>query len=474
MNRRESPLARRFTHLLAAATATAVISAAWAQSLPDREGYAWRFPIETRSETEYHRVVLSPEVYRSVTDTGLRDIGVYNADGEAVPRIVRAPDAPPDAPDRSFALTAVPLHGPPAAQREQLRLLMQQGEAGTTLSLDTATDGERPGSQAPRIAAWIVDLREVEESFDGLRVAWNDGLEGFIGSLRVQTGDDLRQWRRLGQGTLAELIHEDTRIVRDKVTLSGTPGDFLRLTGADLPTGWTLTGLEALQSSGPAEVERDTVSVAPVADYEDGRGWVYDTGGAPPVDRIALDLPDGNVVIRARIDFRVDEDSPWRTATEDVFYRVRRDGLSVASEPVAIRPTRTAHWRVVVASGTVSAPVGLTLAWRPESLWFLAQGQGPYELVAGRGRAHDEDFPQLRLLGDRALFSTLEHAGPPGTASLGARASLAGPQALAPDPRPHWRTVLVWAGLIGAVLLVAWLVLSLMREMSAGGDQSER
>jgi hypothetical protein len=69
------------------------------------------------------------------------------------------------------------------------------------------------------------------------------------------------------------------------------------------------------------------------------------------------------------------------------------------------------------------------------------------------------------MLGDRSIFKMLRESGQAGVATLGAREVRAGPDRLEVAATKPWRVALLWAGLIGAVLLVAWLVYSLMRDM---------
>ena len=99
---------------------------------------------------------------------------------------------------------------------------------------------------------------------------------------------------------------------------------------------------------------------------------------------------------------------------------------------------------------------------------FLTQGEPPFTLASGRAQDSVENYPQHRLLGDKSLFSMLLDAGEPGSASVGTRSESAGAMVMEGARTWTWRTVLVWIGLVGAVLFVGWLVLSLMRENQNG------
>ncbi len=475
--------------VVTAAAGLAAVASAAAQSPPDRAAYAWRFPLSGGDGAEYRSAELPAEVYRSVSDVALRDIGVYNASGQPVPRIVQAPRPQPAAPEQTVKLNAIPLPAAPAQQREQLLLILRGNVSGASLALDAppranGDNGETAADRADAgVTAYIVDLREAGEPFDALQLDGPDGSETYIGTVRVETGDDLQSWRPLGSGTLARLAYEDTVIERKRIELRGRQGDFLRITGSGLPDNWALRLLTGVRSAAAPAPARDGLTLDAVEISEDGRTLTFDAGGYPPVEQVGLLLPDDNVVLRARLMFRAGPDDRWRLAHEGLFYHLRRDGAAVASGSAPVERSRAAQWQVRIESGAVGTPPRLRLGWEPERLIFVAQGEGPFELVTGRALDQADGFPQERLFGDPAIFRMLERGSVAGEATIGSRQPLAGPDALAADDRVFWRTVLVWAALIGAVLVVAWLVLSLLREMQrippapagspSGGDRED-
>jgi hypothetical protein len=96
----------------------------------------------------------------------------------------------------------------------------------------------------------------------------------------------------------------------------------------------------------------------------------------------------------------------------------------------------------------------LVLGYQPDRFVMLAQGEGPFVLVAGSGRAAREDYPVQAAL---AASST-----PPLSATLGARSESGGAQALAPKRGEDWQRWLLWAVLglgAGLVLVVSLRVL---------------
>jgi len=78
---------QRIRAFLCAALCASAGSAAVAD-VPEPSAYAYRFPLTGEGGAEYLAAPLPLEVYRGVSDPELRDIGVYNAAGQAVPRMV--------------------------------------------------------------------------------------------------------------------------------------------------------------------------------------------------------------------------------------------------------------------------------------------------------------------------------------------------------------------------------------------------
>jgi hypothetical protein len=445
-----------------------------AGELPDRDEYAYGFPLVVSGDADYFALDVPLEVYRSVTDTQLRDIGVYNGEGQPVPRQVERPAAATERSEREILLGLIPLYGGQAEQSEQLRLLLLQDSDRTRLELDT----ERVDAEEPRqaLTGYLVDAREMEHTLQALALSWPPLAEGFISTVRLETSDDLQHWRHLGSAALADLQFEETRIEQKRLPLTRAISDYLRISWREMPEGWRLDAVSGFYAGESPPLARRWLELDSVSeDGEPGESAAviqFHAGGYPPVDSVGVLLPEDNVVLRASIHYRPAGQDNWRQAYNGVFYKLSRQGNTVQSPAAAIGngrsgPIRAAHWQVRIESGRTAGPVRLQLGWRPDRLLFLAQGTPPFELAAGRAQDALQQFPQEAVLGDSRLFTILRETGEPGDASLGARRIIAGEAGLAISETVSWKVVLVWAGLIAAVLVVGWLVYSLVRENRA-------
>jgi len=455
----------RIENILIALVLAAASGLAVSTELPDRNDYAYRFPLQTGAGSEFFAVDLSLEVYQSVSDPALRDAGVYNAGGQPVPRLFEQHEAKKEGPEQRVSLGLVPLYGEASAHSDQLRLLLQRDVEGTRLELDTETTGEQETGR--KLAAYILDARNLEHPLEALEFDWRQTSQGLIATVRIHHSDDLQRWRTLGSGTLADIEYEGTRIEQRRIEINADVADFLRISWTDMPASWRLQSVSGIHSSRIAPADRDWLTLESAQAGEQEAEYLFDANGFPPVDRIDLLLPDRNSMVRASVFYRLNPDSRWQRAHNGIFYTLSRQDSAVHSPPAAIRATRANQWKIRIDAGTLSQPVRLRLGWRPDQLVFLAQGQQPFELVTGRAQDRLEQFPQQSQLGDNEIFKVLRKSGQAGAAILGAREVLSGPRQLTFNEGFSWKTLLLWLGLGGAVLLVGWMVYSLMREMKS-------
>lgn len=444
-----------------------------ASELPAHDDYAYGFELTTRGDAGFFSVAIPIEVYRSVTDPKLRDAGVYNTDGQPVPRMIEHALAADIKTRQKTGLGLVPLYGQQAEQAEQLRLLLHQDSGGTTLELSAPKldSGQLQGavraeqSEERILTAYIVDVRKPGPDLEALTFDWHPQPDGFIGRVKVETGDDLQNWRELGSATLAELVYENTRIEHRKLKLRTKLSDYLRITWQDMPASWSLKSMTGTYTGKRLPAAREWLSLDPDQPDETTREYFFDAGGYPPTDRVNVLLPDDNIVLRASVFHRRNGDDNWRLSHNSIFYHINREGNTVQTSPSVVPDTRASHWKVRIESGATTGPIRLQLGWRPDNLVFLAQGSPPYELVAGRAHDRLEQYPQERVLGDSSIFKMLRKSGKAGVATLGPRMIISGTDQLEIAATSRWRVLLLWAGLLAAIGLVAWLVYSLMRDM---------
>ena len=134
-----------------------------AQELPSADDYAYVFPLTVTGSTEFFKLDVPIDFYRSVSDPSLRDAGVYNANGQPVPRIFEHTAGAETDIEEQVTLGAVPLHADVSEQPEQLRLLLQQAGTGINLKLETLEAGEIPANRPLKAyISWIPGISNMK------------------------------------------------------------------------------------------------------------------------------------------------------------------------------------------------------------------------------------------------------------------------------------------------------------------------
>lgn len=209
-----------------------------------------------------------------------------------------------------------------------------------------------------------------------------------------------------------------------------------------------------------------TLSAAPAAPVTTG-GVDYDYAlpAALPVEAAQVVLAGDNTVARFSL-LDHDQGNEQMLATITAV----RIGASADEDPATPFTTvRVQHLRLHTDT-PLSQPPSLRVAWQPDVFVFLAEGSGPYSLLAGSHAARRGDYP---------LEAALERFRPrdaganwqPPLATLGAVSDAGGAAALlAPKAPFDWTRLLLWLVLIGGALAVAGMAWSLLRQSRREDD----
>ena len=419
--------------------------------------FAWRFAIEAPQQTPLQRLALDEALYGSVARADLGDLRVFNADGDVLEHAIVAPRAPAAAAREPVALRLFPLRGeetPAAGGSLRIRL----DASGALLDLSGAGAGAQP------VSAYLVDAGTGHAAIATLRLAWREDTPDFVSTVTLESSTDLRAWRAVGTAAVASLTHAGQRLARHEITLDVSPDRYLRLQWPAGVKGVELTSASALLRERAEPQARHWTRIEGSAVADTPHAWEFDARGWLPADRLRIVFAEPNSMATLRLLSRPAADAPWRERADALFYRLRVEGTELASAEMPVERRRDRYWRIEAREGNGKAPA-LELGWAPDELVFIARGRAPFQLAAGSARVAPAAQPVNRLLAD---LDDTHRAALTGSARLGGRSSLAGPDALRPLPPPvPWQRYLLWALLIGGVLLLLAMAIRLYRQMNA-------
>ena len=468
---RRAGVASMRSSLVVVALALLGVGAAAAEDAPR---YRYVAPIVVAQPAPFVQLALPPAAYARVEQRDLRDLRIVDARGERVPFAVLPARASVHTSEQVREATLYPLPARPSA-------------GGTWPSpVDVVVDGDRirvhrhggaaaAGASAARESAgWLIDSGEArpgEPAPRSLRLRWSAPGEFSVG-YRIETSDDLRQWRDAGTGQVMALQSTSGTLTQPIVGLAAAPGRFVRLVWAERTAAPALTGATAVIASRQdvaLETTRELTfapSAEPAGKHDPDpppRGAVhFDLGGALPLVDLDLRFAAGTHVAPVRLQGRTRVDEPWRELGAGVFFRLER-GSDVATAPAMALPVTARYVRVVPderAAALDPARVRLAVHVDLATFVFAAQGEAPFRLLAGSRDAPLSALPLAlvvpQLESERARF---------GRATLGEfEVDRAAEQAAkSRAERERLRPWLLWAVLLVGVAALGALVWRLAR-----------
>lgn len=409
--------------------------------------YAWSFPLETRSDSAAYRIELTPGVYaHTLPSAGLRDMVVVNAKGHEVPF---GPMPGPEPEVRPYQ-AKVPL------------LLSPQPEAATP-STGTGQEGESGNADTSETSrAWLIDTHR-PIALESIKLILPPELGEIRWRVSVQSSNDLQHWQPRDAGTtILRVASNETSVIQRVIQLDDQAT--ARYYRVRMIQDWNigreagdlraiLTGSVTVASHNE-QAQWHWITIQPQKS-EGGTDFYYRLPAALPVGAVRIKPAGTNMATR----FTLSSGTGYVLGSMTV---VNTAGHSDSTNTLRFAPRRLTRLQLH-SNNALANPPTLTIGWQPATFVFLANGPGPYRLLAGSYAARRGDYPMEKAL-DQLHSGTKRQ---PPYAALGEVHKAAGPAALRPaQSSGGWSQFLLWLLLIAAAMLVAGMALSLIRRHS--------
>jgi hypothetical protein len=410
------------------------------------------------------QVELPVDVYRNSRTPGLQDVLVFNALGAQVPHALRAASSQPSEVPQLVALPLFPVPLALSIERVEMAVAVERSAAGQVLRITSRSDLADGQLKSQPIAAYLLDARALPRALLRLRFELTAAPDDLVLPVSVETSADLITWRSVEVvGALLHLKHAEHSIEQAQLELAPTRAEFLRVrpqAGGPFPVSVSSVSAELVANAAPRRLSRVDAIGRPVA----AKSGVYrfDLGGAVPVERLELALPEDNIVIAAELWSAQRAEGPYQRVLDARFYRIVAAGkaLSGPSFEIARMARRYYELRVdTTRPGLGGGRPRLLTYHAPDQLLFLRRGDPPFTLAYGRYGAR-----RLRFEADDLLALVPTAGKPTAIASLLPAAVLGGVALLdAPKPAPPYTTYALWSVLLCGVALLAALAYRLVR-----------
>lgn len=425
------------------------------------QDYAWGRSLTTTASSPWYRVALPDDVYQQSVWPDLRDVRVFNHQGERVPFTLQVQQEAQPAP-KEQALRLFPLAASPVEK------LSDSGERVWLRSpegYEIKLEGERINTMGESYLLALPDNVQ-RQNVTQLQLSWDKPAVNWQGKASLYYSSDMKEWDLMqADAPLMDVASGSDRLTLNtiNITLSmvtNTPRYLLLVFDKpQLPV--TLTRAVVIENPQSTEITNVALPAAGRALSQDKA--LYHWASPQPVTSISLSLEEEGT-LPVEIAWRSGADEAWRPLTKTVLWNLNNQ----ISEPIPVTVGNVQEIQVTTVNAHLPKVVPQLTGLRPgQTLIFNAQGSGPYILAWGNKAAQsvatDLDALIPAALRQKHAPESLPEAWVGDEVKLGGEARLS---AISPiEQRSQWLTGLVWAALVLGVLALAWMALRIWREV---------
>ncbi|WP_374401097.1 DUF3999 domain-containing protein [Niveibacterium sp.] len=423
--------------------------------------FTTRASIRVNETAPYARLTLPIDAYLAARSPDLRDLRVFNANGEAVPFALI--DTPPQtrASEQQRALRWFPLHGEAGARLGDLQVDVRRDTSGTVVSVR-----EQSGSKAGKsLRGYLIDTGSKEAALAALDITLGEGINGFH-RVSVEASDDLTRWQSLqADAVLAALDFNNEQIRRERIELGQTGARYLRVLWREPAEAVPIAAVKLVTREAHTEAPAIVWTGATPAQRDTKGDYVLKLPTPIRAEQLRITLPPGNLLAPVEVATRNDERAPWRRIAGGVVYRLAGDGADRTSPDIALGNSVIQHLRLHAdprSGGLGSTAPTLQLGLTPQQLVFLTHGPAPYTLALGK-----PNIAPAAL----AIDTLVPGYGQPGAPKIADAEISFGPQASAadgsgptPDAPASTRKWVLWAVLVAGVAVMGGMAWSLVKQ----------
>ncbi len=416
----------------------------------------------TNTGAPLYRFDLPVDAFTGTAWPDLRDVRVFNSQGEAVPFWLLEPETR-SVQDKSIALQLFLL---PAKSESGKRgkLVVGAGQRQIEITLPE-NEGE---DERPAATTYLLELKQekARPRLARMQFKWQNAAANWQARVVILGSNNLHNWEPVASGTLADLKSGGENLRIDRIALPVDSNWHYWLLRFDTGTTPKIDGVSGSYAERPAEVEQ--VKLAMNARRISAAEYEYTLPHALPLSALRIELPTINAIARTELSVRTTPSEAWSLLGTNTLYRFNGNGGEQVQGDIDTA-NRTIQSLRIVAKGSAwgeGAPTVLALVG-PRTVVFNARGNEPFILAWG-ARAADavamtsrEQIPGLSE--DKALDNIP-------IAFIDKPIKLGGPERLtavdASERAAGWQKAALWGALVAGAAALVWLALKLLREAS--------
>ncbi len=432
--------------------------------LPQPADFAWGMEFELMGASPFYQLPLPLDVYAGVVRRDLGDLRVFNGQGVVVPHDLHLPGFKREAAEVAEQVKIFPLYAPQDSNIESITIRAPHEWQEDRVSVATR---EHLTARNEVLYGYLLQLQEEDEPrpVHALQLQWRVESQGFVYRLKVETSNDLQNWRTYHDAAvIADLRYSGERLIKQQITLGNTRKKYLRLSSVEGSKMIDLLGASVLFNGASKLPPPNWLTVDQLEAGERAGEYLFELPGPLTVVSLQIMPAEMNTLLRATLFSRTAPEQGWLQRGGGRIYKLVAEGEPLQQTELSVQRIRDPYWKLAVdtsGGGFGAVAPEIVVGWLPHSLRFAARGEAPFTLAYGSGRmgpvsghALLSGFDAVRQ--ERLISDQIRIIG---------QVELAGPAALSKTIEPDWKRWILWGVLVSGAILLGWMAWATLRQM---------
>ncbi|HGM5490812.1 TPA: DUF3999 family protein [Serratia fonticola] len=424
------------------------------------QDFAYGMSLTTEVNEPFFRIELPEAVYTESVWPDMRDVRVFNNQGQAVPFALTA-NVTTQENRQTFPLRLFPMKGKRGTNQEQQVIsLKSAGGVEVTLPVD---------SDKPMGNSYLLEIPQHEGDYPRLtqlKLVWDRLPENWQTRVSLFHSSDLKDWSTSAEDVpLMDLASGSDRVLLDTIDVDDySKPSYLLLVFNDAKSApdLKLQSAQGIVSSRYTQQQRIglTFKQKAISASEAEYSWP----NPQPLNNISIRPTQGNTVLPLEIDYRSAANDTWHPLTKQVVFSV--NGRN--AEPIPLNGLLVQGIRLKGINQQWGDSLPEISAQRDsQTLIFNAQGSSPFLLAWGSKAAQPQAIPLDSLIPAELRKAVDADALP--EAGLQSQVTLGGAERLsavdAAEEASMWKKGLLWLLLVLGAGGLVLLALKLWKEV---------
>lgn len=386
------------------------------------------------SQGSVQQVPLSLQLMAAVSQRA-QQVEVLDAKGQAMPYRFESTKQVPRQTDMPLQVYQWPTQQSDAnwQQIEQLKLQLKQGQSEATLTWPQLEAPAKPaGHQNTNQAlVWLLVAPNSEQQQTAQQLLLNWSSKPISSRVQIEGSNDLSNWQFAGTGNILETQNAAQQVVKQQhIDVQNT----YRFWRVQLDQPIQLQAATLRREYQEAEIwQREVFEFKPSS--QAGQ-WLLETASPIELQRFKLDIPK-NQLWSVSVEAEQNQQGRmlWQPVAKTALFNLEPTVALAKNDQIELDSAMQASsWKLMIPNIDPKQALSVELSMPQRYLFFLAQGQAPYQLRIGAKQSSDMSLPTQLPVGHQAQL---------------------GKVVLADQPRSYQQYGL-WAGLIFLVLVLAF------------------